>query len=87
MTWIVLDAPADLAHLHDQVAAHPAVPDHYGRNLDALADVLTTLPAPVGVAWRGYGARRRLGAALPRVEAALDEAHGDRPDLVVVRCW
>ena len=37
----------DRSTLHDQLAKQFQFPDYYGRNLDALYDLLTALPEPV----------------------------------------
>ena len=48
---IILDGTlmVDRATLHDQLAEKFAFPDYYGRNLDALFDLLTEYPGQVNV--------------------------------------
>ena len=49
---IILDGAlmTDRAAVHDLLAEKFAFPDYYGRNLDALYDLLSTYPAQVHVA-------------------------------------
>ena len=51
MTYILLDGEKiqSNADLHAAFAAAIPLPDWYGKNLDALHDVLTELPQPIGV--------------------------------------
>lgn len=60
-------------------------PGHFGHNLDALFDVLTTdLPGPLAIVWTGRG-RAALAAdpELGPVLATLEEAARARRDLVL----
>ena len=60
-------------------------PGHFGHNLDALFDVLTTdLPGPIEIVWRGR-TRAELEAdpELGPVLATLEEAARARSDLTL----
>lgn len=87
MTRILLDAPRTLDEVHDAVAAHPGVPGHYGRNLDALSDVLGDLDRAV-VVWRGVRASER---AMPedavRLAEVLHDATVAHAGLAVAYVW
>lgn len=67
------------------LAALPGLPDHFGRNLDALYDSLTTdVPGPIAIEWRDAAASRAaLGETFDRLRQTLEEAAGARPDLTV----
>ena len=43
------------AEIQDRIAAGLALPENYGRNLDALFDVLTSLPLPCRIHFSGVG--------------------------------
>jgi len=43
------------AEIQDRIAAGLALPENYGRNLDALFDVLTSLPLPCRIRFTGIG--------------------------------
>lgn len=67
-----------------RLARELGFPAHFGHNLDALYDVLTTdLPGPIEIVWRGD--RRRLAAdpELGPVLSTLEQAARDRADLVL----
>ncbi len=77
---------ADLAQLHDRLAADLGFPDHYGRNLDALWDVLTgdiAGPAVIEIARTAAG-RARLGPDFGRLLEVLEEAAEENEALSVV---
>lgn len=72
------------AALLARLARELGFPAHFGHNLDALYDVLTTdLPGPIEILWRGD--RRRLAAdpELGPVLSTLEQAARDRADLVL----
>ncbi|WP_370248636.1 barstar family protein [Nocardioides sp.] len=60
------------ADLHDVLARDLDLPEHYGRNLDALADVLRDLP-PAVVLWDDAGAGGLPAARRALVERVLGE--------------
>ncbi len=68
-----------------RLARELGFPVHFGHNLDALFDVLTTdLPGPIEIVWRGrrraeLEADRELGPVLATLEAAARA----RPDLTL----
>lgn len=85
--WIVLDAPTSLAAVHAAVAATPGVPAHYGRNLDALYDVLTEA-RDLGLIWRHVSvSAAALGADHARLVATLRDARAANPTLVLAWLW
>ena len=58
----------------------------FGRNLDALWDVLTAwLPGPIEIVWRDYAAARaRIGPGLDRLVEVLRQVEAERPDFRLV---
>lgn len=68
-----------------RLARELGLPRHFGHNLDALFDSLTTdVPGPVTIVWRGrsraaLAADPELGPLLATLEAAARE----RPDLLL----
>jgi ribonuclease inhibitor len=75
-----------LDEVYDALAGALSFPAHFGRNLDALRDILTTdLPGPVEIVWRDSDAARlRLGRDFDRIAAVLSEAAAERSDLELV---
>jgi ribonuclease inhibitor len=83
MTRVLLDASHDtLDKVYDALQAQLALPRHFGRNLDALWDVLTgDVRGPVTIRWRDHAkARAALGADYHRLIATLREAEAVRRD-------
>lgn len=74
-----------LDDVHDSLARGLGFPAYYGRNLDALRDVLIgDLPGPATIVWRDVAeSRRLLGRDFTRVEKVLRDAARERPDLLV----
>ncbi len=75
------------ADFHAALARSLRLPRHYGRNLDALWDLLTgDLPGPVELVWRDAArSRERMGAkAHDRLVQLLLDAAVEREDLSVV---
>jgi ribonuclease inhibitor len=62
--------------LHEQVALHPETPDYYGRNLNALFDVLVGYyESPVEVRWfHADVARKNLGDRFDLILELLADA-------------
>ena len=62
--------------LHDELQLVFDLPRYYGRNLDALWDVLTTdVALPVTVIWENYRAsRENLGSYAGKVKGVFLEA-------------
>jgi ribonuclease inhibitor len=78
-------AVQSLDEIYDALAGALAFPAHFGRNLDALRDVLTTdLPGPIEiVVTAAEAARRRLGRDFDRLAEVLRAAAAERADLSV----
>lgn len=73
-----IKTPADF---HDRLATCPGVPEFYGRNLDALWDVLTGfIELPVKIVWRNASASRaNMGDQFDRLTAVLQKADEELP--------
>lgn len=52
-----------LDDLYDQLAKHLSLPEHFGRNLDALWDVLSTdIEGPFEIAWQhAHDSKKAMG--------------------------
>ena len=72
--------------LHDDLVQALSLPAHYGRNLDALWDVLTGgLDLPLAVTWQGFGASQvHLGDYADEVLGVLRAAESEQVGLRVV---
>jgi len=68
-----------------RLARELGFPAHFGYNLDALFDVLTTdLPGPVAIVWSGVErAELARDPELGPLLATLEEAARARPDLTL----
>jgi len=62
------------AELHEQLYRRLELPDHYGRNLDALFDVLTERKQPLELTVTGW---QELESALGMYAAALMDTFFD----------
>lgn len=70
------------AALLARIARELGFPAHFGGNLDALFDVLTTdLAGPIEIVWRGGRERIAADPELGPVLATLEAAAAARPDL------
>ena len=71
------------AEAWEALAALLDLPGHFGRNLDALHDCLTTdVAGPIAIEWRDAAASRAtMGAAFDRLQETIAEAAAARPDL------
>jgi len=71
--------------LHEVLARVLELPEHYGRNLDALWDCLTGWMAPpVEIVWREFAlSRARLGGYAEQTLEVLRRATGEVPSLTV----
>lgn len=69
-----------------RLARELGFPAHFGGNLDALHDVLTTdIEGPIRIEWRlTEAARQALGADLEPLRRTLAEAAAARDDLTLV---
>lgn len=76
-----------LAGFYDELARQLIFPAHFGRNLDALWDVLTgEVEGPFEIIWEGIDfAREGLGADFDRLVALLDEVAAEREDFIFIR--
>lgn len=68
-----------------KLARDLAFPAHFGHNLDALFDVLTTdIEGPIRIRWRlTERAQTALGGDLGPLRRTLEDAAAERPDLTV----
>lgn len=71
--------------LYDRLAKQLQFPPHFGRNLDALWDTLTTdLPCQTTIVWSHAGESREiLGDSYVEVKILLEEAAGECDHLTV----
>lgn len=74
-----------LAQFYDQLQRQLALPAHFGRNLDALWDALSTdVAGPFEIVWRGaQQSRASLGADYDKLLALLGELAGERDDFTL----
>ncbi len=82
MNHVILNGASirDRESLHDQLADRLSLPAWYGRNLDALHDCLTCLPAEVTVILRNAEAMREaLGPYGDRVLRVFSDAAEETP--------
>jgi ribonuclease inhibitor len=87
MTRVLLDASHDtLDKVYDALQLQLPLPQHFGRNLDALWDALTTdVRGPVTIVWRDAArARAALGEDYERLVATLRDVVAERPDFRVI---
>lgn len=75
-----------LDDLYDSLEAQLDLPEHFGRNLDALYDVLShDIPGPLEIIWRNTdAARKALGSDLyTTVLSILETAAAERDDITL----
>ncbi len=79
-------ALAGIGEVHDRLAADLSFPDYYGRNLDALWDVLTgDLEGPATIEIEAAAAgRARLGPDFDRLLEVLKDAAVENVALTVI---
>ncbi|MBK5095641.1 MAG: barstar family protein [Deltaproteobacteria bacterium] len=67
---------------YDEIARQLAFPEHFGRNLDALWDVLTAdIEGPIELVWKNPDSSRlEMGPDFDRVLAVLKDAEKARKD-------
>ncbi len=70
------------AAIYDRLARELRLPPHFGRNLDALWDVLTTdLEGPVRIVWHlDPRLRAELGEFAEALVALFEDVAGERED-------
>lgn len=71
-----------LAQLYDELARQLAFPSHFGRNLDALWDVLTgEVAGPLEIVWEGSAqAQANLGVDYAKLIILLNDLAAERDD-------
>jgi ribonuclease inhibitor len=74
-----------LGGFYDEIARQLSFPPHFGRNLDALWDVLVAdVEGPVELVWNEADlSRRTMGADFERVLEVLLDAEKEREDFHV----
>jgi ribonuclease inhibitor len=75
-----------LAQFYDEVTCQLAFPPHFGRNLDALWDVLTgDVAGPFEIVWEGSAqAEANLGADYAKLIILLNDLAAERDDFTFV---
>jgi ribonuclease inhibitor len=71
-----------LAQFYDELARQLAFPPHFGRNLDALWDVLTVeVAGPLEIVWEASAqAQENLGLDYAKLVTLLNELAAERDD-------
>ena len=74
-----------LDDLYDQLSIRFSLPEHFGRNLDALWDVLSTdVQGSFEIAWKHAGDSRKLmGRDFDRAVKLLKELQKERDDFTL----
>jgi ribonuclease inhibitor len=74
-----------LEEFYDAISARLPFPAHFGRNLDALWDVLTTdLKGPINIAWKESAlSRQAMGTDYERIASLLTDVQKERDDFHV----
>jgi ribonuclease inhibitor len=74
-----------LDDLYDQLSTPLSLPEHFGRNLDALWDVLSTdVEGSLEIAWKHAGASKKLmGKDFDRVVKLLKDLQKERDDFTL----
>lgn len=67
--------------LHVYLAYRLNLPDYYGRNLDALHDVLGEICEPTRIVLSGEPASAEMAAYLPRLTRVLEDAARENDNL------
>ncbi len=75
-----------LEDFYDVLSLRLALPEHFGRNLDALWDVLTTdVKGPVEIIWEESAiSKQAMGPNYDRISALLTEVQKERDDFRVI---
>ena len=71
-----------LAQFYDELARQLAFPTHFGRNLDALWDMLTVeVAGPLEIVWEASAqAQANLGVDYAKLVTLLNELAAERDD-------
>ena len=74
-----------LDEFYDEIGLLLNFPDHFGRNLDALWDLLTTdIKGPVELIWEESAtSKKSMGKDFARVSALLQDIEKEREDFAV----
>ena len=81
----------ELAHIETTAALHIylqymlGLPPYYGRNLDALHDVLGEIGEQTCIVLAGEPASEEMAAYLPRLARVLEDAAQENPALQIER--
>lgn len=65
--------------IHDAVAIALALPDYYGKNLDALWDCLGDLEMPLTVSWQGEAASEDARSTAQAIRSLFAEFAAEEP--------
>lgn len=76
-----------LNDLYDELASQLSFPAHFGRNLDALWDVLSTdIEGPYEIEWKhADNSKKTMGQEFERVVKLLQELEEERDDFTLKR--
>jgi ribonuclease inhibitor len=76
---------SSLDEFYSEIAKQLRFPEHFGRNLDALWDVLTTdIKGPVELAWEdSERSKKSMGKDFEKVAALLKDVEKERGDFKV----
>ncbi len=75
-----------LDEFYDEISSQLSLPAYFGRNLDALWDVLSTeVEGPAEIVWQdAQASRQAMGEDFEKVVKVLKEIEGTREDLKVI---
>jgi ribonuclease inhibitor len=75
-----------LDEFYDEISGQLSLPAYFGRNLDALWDVLSTeVEGPTEIVWQdAQASRQAMGEDFEKVVKVLKEVEGSREDLKVI---
>jgi len=86
MKTVTLDASHDtMEAIYNTLQRELGLPAHFGRNLDALWDVLTgDVAGPLEIVWRDHAwARGKLGPDYDRLITTLRDVENEREDFLL----
>ncbi len=75
-----------LDDFYDEISRQLSLPGYFGRNLDALWDVLSAeVEGPVEITWQNAQASKQaMGEDFEKVLKVLQEVEGEREDFKVI---
>ena len=75
-----------LEEFYDVISRKLSLPGHFGRNLDALWDALTTdIKGPVEIIWEDSAvSKQAMGPNYERVSTLLEDVQKERDDFRVI---